>query len=324
MNMSRLKLIMRGLISLMLIIYLVFATKVVNHLAAKDVCAGMKIVVNDTSATPFVTSRELARELHGLPTRAKGMKMTDINTDSLRSILARFDKIERVEVVRFTNDSIIIVVDPMRPIARIFDGPGSYYINREGKRISADARYHIDVPVIQGHFGDSVFTPLDIVPLLDYLAGNGKWNSMVSMIKVDSPHDVMLIPSIRGQVINIGAPDVSTFDDKFRRLDKMFADVIPLKGWNYYDTISVKWKNQVVASRRDKKLPDTGYIVAEESDDSDVSTMMAAEGVAPGQAMPGKKAKNEKPIPAAKPQKTSPEKAEKTESQQPAATKTTN
>ena len=28
---------------------------------------------------------------------------------------------------------------------------------------------------------------------------------------------------------------------------------MPFKGWNYYDTISVKFRGQIVATRRDKK-----------------------------------------------------------------------
>lgn len=291
------KKILRGLISLFLIFYLIMATGVVHMMAGQERCAGMRIEVNDTSATPFVTARELSHELADLPARARGMLLSDIDTDSIRSRLAAFDKIERVRVVRYTDDSIIITVDPMRPVARIFDGPKSYYINRLGKRISTDARYHVDVPVVLGHFGDSAFTPVEILPLLDFVASSPKWNSMVSMVKVDSPSDVLLIPAVRGQVINLGS--TANLKDKFARLDRMYTDVIPAKGWSFYDTISVKWSGQVVATRREKSLPDAGYIQAVEEDDvADVATMLAGEGTAPGRAIPGQKARSEKPIPA--------------------------
>ncbi len=314
--MTNFRRILRGVVSLLLIAYLIAAACITRSMASKERCAGMRIEVADSSATPFVTSRELARELADLPSRARGMRLSQINTDSIRSRLSHFDKIEQVSVVRLTNNSIVIHVVPMRPIARIFDGPSSYYINRDGKRISADARYRIDVPVIQGHFNDSVFPPTSIIPLLDYLDASTKWGAMVSMIKVDSPNDVLLIPAIRGQVINLGSPDAKLFDDKFRRLDKMYTDVVPVKGWIFYDTISVKWNNQVVATRREKSLPDTGYIqdLDDDRDEVDATTMLAGEGVAPGQALRGKKANNEKPIPLKvkrRPEKT-PEPADST------------
>ena len=103
----------------------------------------------------FVTVGELARELGIIPSRAKGMRLLDIDTDSTERILSRIDKIESAQAVRLSDGFVLVNVDPMRPVARVFDGDKSYYINREGKRISADARYHIDVPVIQGRIADT-------------------------------------------------------------------------------------------------------------------------------------------------------------------------
>ncbi len=274
--------------SLLLIAYLAVTTSLTSRMAREDVCKGLLIEVNDTSANPFVTADELARELHGLVERASGRQFSEIDTDSLRSLLQRIDKIEDVRVVRYADGYIRIFVDPMHPVARIFDRARSYYINRQGKRISADARYRIDVPIISGQFADTAFTPLDLLPLIDWLEASEKWGSMVTMIKVDSPTDILLIPAIHGQVINFGEPDPATFDDKFRRLDKMYADVLPVKGWNYYDTISVKWNRQVVATRRDKSVADNGYVVVEEHDDADVGSMMTGDSitVAPSQTPP--------------------------------------
>ena len=34
---------------------------------------------------------------------------------------------------------------------------------------------------------------------------------------------------------------------------RFYREVLPVKGWNYYDTISVKWRGRVVATRREKK-----------------------------------------------------------------------
>lgn len=292
--------IIRSILSIILLIYLIFASRISATMAGNDLCTDMRIIVNDNSARPFVTAKELARELHNLPSRAVGMKMKDIDTDSIRALLSRIDKIERVEVVRYSTGEIVITVDPMRPVARIFDDNYSYYINREGKRMSADARYYMDVPVIEGHFNDSTFTPTSIIPLLDYIAAHDKWNALVSMIKIKSPGDVLLIPAIKGQVINLGDLDPLRYDSKFRRLDRLYTEVIPHKGWNYYDTISVKWNNQIVASRRDKSHRTSDYVVDEEElNDIDMSSMLAADGVAPGQAVAGRQAKSEKPVPGA-------------------------
>lgn len=290
-------------------IYVVLTLLVVAYLAVMSViswrltdarkCAGISITVHDTAVYKFVTPRELALELGALPRRIKSMRLRDINVDSLERVLAAFDKIERVNVTLLSNDTLYIDVHPLHPVARIFDNDGhSYYINRSGKRIKADARYHIDVPVIQGNFTERM-PATSMLPLLDQIASDSLMNSLVSMIKVDSPKDIILVPVIRGHVINLG--DTLDYPDKFRRLKAMYRNVMNVRGWETYDTISVKWGGQVVASRRNKAIVADRLIVEEvNGEDVDVATMMSGPNVAPGQALPDKPAKNEKTIPARK------------------------
>jgi len=276
-----------------MIIALSFTTRFANE----EYCRGLTIVVNDSTSRRFVTSAGLAKELGSLPTAVRRMRLKDVNTDSIRRFLEAIDKIERVSVVKMTDHTVRITVDPMIPVARVFDNGQSYYINREGKRISANPRYHIDVPVIQGHFVDSVFPPTELLSLIEYIAEDSVWNPLMSMIKVDSPTDIIYVPIIRGQVVNLGGLD--NIESKFARLRRFYSEVLPVKGWNYYDTISVKWGGQIVATRRHKKLPAPDYVVEEDEEAVDVGTMLAAEGVAPGRTRIGQKAHSEKPIPAA-------------------------
>lgn len=288
----------QAVVAIVLAIYLVLALNVTSGVSANRECTGLKIAVNDTASLKFVTATELAHELGDLPAKARGMKILDIDTDSIERYLEAIDKIENVNALRLTDGSVLVTVDPLHPVARVFDGTKSYYINRTGKRISASARYHIDVPVIHGEFTDSLFPPEKVIPLLDYIAQDSLWNSLVSMIKVDRMHDIIIVPIIRGQVINFGSPD--NFDNKFQRLGRMYSEVMPVKGWSYYDTISVKWDGQIVATRRNKKLDRPKFLDEDDDEETEVSTMIAGEGVAPGQVKAGIKAKNDKPIPAAK------------------------
>ncbi|MCM1483782.1 MAG: hypothetical protein NC043_05565 [Muribaculaceae bacterium] len=287
--------------SVAIIAYLVVMAVVCSHLRAERVCEGIDIVVVDSTSQHFVTETELRHELGRLPALVGKVPLASIDTDSLQRMLRVIDKIENARVERLTDGTIRITVEPMRPVARIFDGNTSYYINKDGKRISAEARYFVDVPVIQGHFrdGDTLFTPLSLLPLVEYVESNERWNNVVSLIKADSPRDVLLIPAMRRLVFNLGTPD--GFNSKFARLDRMISEVIPQKGWAYYDTISVKWAGQIVATRSDKFRPRTETVIEEDDEQVDVSTMTAGANVAPGQSLPGRKANSEKPVPGAKP-----------------------
>lgn len=288
-----------GSLSCLLIAYLVAAAFVTSGMAEQRMCTGVTITVHDTAELKFVTARELANELGDFPSTARSRRLSSIDMDSMERMLQMIDKIETVSVNALSNGKIHIDVNPMRPVARIFDDTGSsYYINRTGKRIVADARYHLDVPVVQGTFNDEQFPATEILPLVDYISADSAWSHAISMIKVDSPRDVILVPVIRGHVINIGEP--RDFADKLARIQTMYSKVLNVKGWEYYDTLSVKWRGQVVATRRNKSLPEPIYDDHEEEEEVELNSMLAADGVAPGQVLPGKKAHNDQQIPVAK------------------------
>lgn len=283
-------------------LYIAGATLLSRHYDSERLCTGVRIEVTDTAKNKFVTPYEINRDLGDIIATAEGQPLATINSAKIERRLAQIDKIESATVTKTTDGKLIISVIPMRPVARVFDNNGrSYYINRDGKQMSATARYHCDVPLIQGSFTDTLFTPHSLLPLVDFIESDTTWRALVSYIKADSPTDILVVPVISGHVVNLG--DISSLGDKFSRLRTFYRSVLPVKGWNFYDTISVKWGNQIVATRAIKHT-DTGDMEMEDIDESDdITTMIAAENTAPGQTKQGAKAKSEKPIPLVKEEK---------------------
>lgn len=255
-------------------LYLVVACAWANFKADNELCEGLendRVEVIDPNGSGFVSSVELTADLMPRLGDLKARRLSDIGLDSIRSYLIGLDKIETAEVMRLNNNRLRISVVPMVPIARIWPSKGpSYYVNREGKRIRAGARYHIDVPQVRGDY------PAEkLLPLLDYLNANPVAGNLVTMISARDSTNIYLVPAIRGHIINLGSID--NIDDKFKRLERFYANVLPHKGWDHYDTISLKWNRQVVATRRLGKLPDlTVPVISElENEGPDLETISA-------------------------------------------------
>jgi len=286
--------------SIMLFVYLVVALTLTATESDTDLCRGVNITVNnsDSAGKQFVSAEELAHEIGDLPQKAKKMTLASINTQDIRRTLLSLDKVEDVQVLRLTDGTIDITAQPIVPVMRVFDNGKSYYINKDGKRVSANARYHKDVPIVEGHFdpADTVFTPQSLLPLINYISSDSIWNAFISMVKVKSPNDIILVPVIREHVINIGTPN--NFDDKFSRLKKFYTEVLPRQGWEKYDTLTLKWRGQLVASKRKRHSAPVESIKYEDEDAVDTGTMLAGDNVAPGQTKPGIEAHSETPIPA--------------------------
>lgn len=250
------------LLSLALSLYLVIGLATTNGMASEALCNGVKISVSQNAMSPFVTADDIDHELGGIVASADTALAASYNLRDIEHRLAALSIIESVNCQRLANDVIAIDVVPMVPVARVFDNRGSYYINKAGKHLLASARYQIDVPVIIVD-NDSLTNASEIIPLLDQINANATWAQLVGALKVDRRGDIYIVPTVSGHIINIG--DGSNFDDKMKRLFAFYNQVLDVKGWNYYDTISVKYANQVIG----RIVP--GKLRKETFDDTDLS-----------------------------------------------------
>ncbi len=248
--------VIRCVLALLLAGYAVFALVWANSAAASATCDAIDVqVIESPASRNFVTAEEVRRLLKEWGLDRTGVPMQSVDTRRMEENLEANSNIEHALAERLANGHVRLTVEPMQPVARIFDSRGrSYYINRQGKKLTANARYRLDVPVITGDF-PSGRSAVALLPLVERIARDSAWNAIVSHVAVEKrTGDVLLVPMIRGHVINIGDPD--NLDDKLDRVMLMYHKVMPVKGWNYYDTISVKWAGQVVATRRQKSIPE--------------------------------------------------------------------
>ena len=68
--------------------------------------------------------------------------------------------------------------------------------------------------------------------------------------------------------------NASDFENKFAKLKLFYREVMPKRGWNAIDTISVKWNHQIVATRRVKAVVQTiEYDPEDDEQAPDIQTM---------------------------------------------------
>lgn len=252
---EKIKTVIRGILSGVLILYLGAAIFMTHRLHAGENIRKVNIFIEPNSTgQPFVTQNGLRTEIKSLPEIETPVSQVDIS--AIEQEINEIVNVEKAQIELTSGGDFNVFVTPMIPVARVFNSNGfSYYINREGKKLTADARYHIDVPIITGRIDDNVLSTLDILPVINYVSLDPLWNSLTTAFKVNENHDLLLIPSIKGHVVNLGNPLENNLDDKFARLLTIYREVLPRKGWQFYDTISVKFNGQVVASRTQKTKP---------------------------------------------------------------------
>lgn len=219
--------------------------------AGDEVCRHVVVnIINDDSAV-FVTSHGILEELKSAHIQLTGRPMWQINSDKIERLLSRSQYLERVDCIKAQDGYFVIQVKQLVPVMRVFDGDDSYYVNRDGKRMDASSNYFSDVPVVVGHFTKN-YSPVKLLPMIEYVQRDSVLNSLVTMYNFQGPQDIFIVPCFYGHIVNMG--NVDNFKSKFRKLLLFYRKVMPVRGWNTYDTILVKWAHQIVATRRKMKV----------------------------------------------------------------------
>ena len=256
--------LVKWLILLALIASAVVLTVWAGQQADAALCKGVEVeVVGGDPRSVSTTQRGVYNEVLRFDSHLLRKRASSINTLALQTHLSRISNFESVHCMMTSKGNLRITVVPMIPELRVFDGDDSYYVNKDGKRIKADARFYADVPVARGHFTDR-FPATSILPVVRFVRSDSALRNIVAMFEAHSPSDIMLIPRIAGHVVNFG--DTLDLDRKRRALMAFYRKVMPYKGWETYDTVSVKFRGQIVASRRDKGLPQHSGVAEEEVD----------------------------------------------------------
>lgn len=243
------KKILGWVILALLLAYVGYAAVWARAEAAKNACKGIEIHIVERSTTDSVTHNGVLAEINRYPAKIIGSQIPTINTKKLETYLKSFPQFEDVVCSFSTSGILKVSVTPMVPELRVFEDSASYYINKEGKRMNSKASFFVDVPVVSGKFTDK-FTPADILPVTRFIGSDPVLNRLIGMVHADDADNIILIPRIHGHVINFG--DTNRLEDKKKALMAVYKKVIPYKGWEEYDTISVKFRGQVVATRRNK------------------------------------------------------------------------
>lgn len=252
------KTVFKIVLCLVLLGYVAVAFAFVHQENAQRKCRGVDLRIVGTTLPDSVLQQGVNSQLSKYRHKLKGEKLERINLQNLENYLSNFSNFESVECSFDPDCRLRITISPIKAEVRVFsDKDRSFYINRFGKRIDADAEFFIDVPVLIAPqiYESCIPSALSVIRF----AGSDKELSpLIAAYKIDGPNDIIIIPRLQGHVINFG--DSTRMNEKKAAILAAYKTVLPAKGWNTYDTISVKFKNQIVATRRDKSVSNHGAL----------------------------------------------------------------
>jgi cell division protein FtsQ len=88
----------------------------------------------------------------------------------------------------------------------------------------------------------------DLFTLAKFIENDNFFNSFIEQIFINENSEIELIPKIGKFTILLG--NIDDLEEKFDNLKAFIQIGLSREGWNKYETINIKYKNQVVCKKK--------------------------------------------------------------------------
>ena len=178
--------------------------------------------------------------------------ISQLDIHSMQQIIMQDPWVAHAQVFIDNNRVLQMYVTQRIPVARIFQKDSkSYYLDGTLSIMPLSNNYIYYTTVVTNvpeMINDSVGWSLrqQIVNVVKTIQADSFWNAQISEVIVDSVGAFELVPVLGDQKILLG--DASAMKDKLNNLFSFYKNVLNRIGWDKYETLDLRFKDQVVAA----------------------------------------------------------------------------
>lgn len=250
--------------TLVVLILLVF----VDNSYSAIPCIAPKIDITQEGGHHFITEKSVREQLSNIGYSLNNQEYKEIEVKRIEEIIEKTPGVKSAEVYKLNNGTVALEIKQSRPIARVITNSGlvSFYLDEDGNTMPLSKSYIARVPVFSGSIfyadgniinvnqiksNDSlkrVHLLDDIYDVANAIDKNEFIKLQTLQVFVNENQQFEITPRVGKNRIMLGS--ANNIEDKVSKLSQFYTTVIKAKELNNYDTISVKYSNQIVCSKR--------------------------------------------------------------------------
>lgn len=220
----------------------------------KKTCTSIEVNIKNQYENYFINENDVIEIVTNRGEKSiLGQPMSDIDLKAIETELYHNKFIRNAEVFKDHTGRLLINIDQSRPIARLMSARMSdRYISNKGEVLPLSRRYTARVLLIDGPFADDAKMydlkktekGRQLMELLQFIESDKFWKAQIAQMHIDGKGNVTMYTQVSKQAVEFGQP--VEIEEKFRNLKIFYKEILPSKGWNTYNKVNVKFKNQIV------------------------------------------------------------------------------
>lgn len=251
---------------LLLIAYLVFSLSFTAEKEKELLCNDLQINMLDTLNSGFLVKKDIEKILLKEESNILGYPLKGINTMKMEKKLKSLPYVKNAEIYYDMEGILFVKILQRRPVIRIITRTGnSYFVDEDGFIFPPRGSFTPYILIANGYFSEG--PELRSVASLEELSDNKKfsewidawqlglfideskfWKSQIVQVFMNKKGEFELIPRVGAHQILFG--NSSDLEEKFNKLMILYRDGFDYEGWNKYEKINLKYKNQVICTKR--------------------------------------------------------------------------
>lgn len=217
----------------------------------------------------FVTEDKVRAVMSDLGYSFKDQSLGDIELDRIEQEVKTIPGVKDVQVYKYSNGVVQLDIEQQLPVARVIlkGGKMGCYIDAAGDIIPLSSDYIAKVPVFTGY----IYEPYNDIPSVSEITVNDSVSALhvldeihtlalainqdeflaaqILQVYVNEYEEFEMIPRVGNHRIIFGG--IEDYEDKLFRLKYFYTEAdINIKELNIYDTLNLKYKDQIVGSKR--------------------------------------------------------------------------
>jgi cell division protein FtsQ len=234
----------RKVLYLISVVLLITLFMVLKQNQSKQICEKITIEIDAPVEKQLVTERLINNQINkwyvgGL----LGVSQANLSLPTIENRIQQMPSVKKAEVSFDLRGELLIQIQQRMPVMRVIPTYGtSYYVAKDFTQIPVSATEVARVPIVNGNLTKSMIKK--VYTLSTYVQENEFMEALTEQIFVDNNNDLIIIPKIKNQRIVIG--DTTLIPEKFDKLALFYQEGLNHIGWGKYQTINLKYKNQIV------------------------------------------------------------------------------
>jgi cell division protein FtsQ len=229
---------------------------------------GIKVRICRNTEKGFLNDSALYKTIDAIDS-IRTKKIKQLNTNMIEAVMLENPYAEKVDAYVNINNQLMVNVREKLVVLRVFNQDNSsFYIDENGGILPLSKQFsprvliangYINIPYIKGF--DSVFDSIykgsqtnegpglsQLFALTKLINQNKFLKAQISQIYVNSKKEFDLIPELGNQLIQLGS--IENAAEKLDKLEIFYKKALVKEGWEKYKTINLKYKGQVVCTKR--------------------------------------------------------------------------